>query len=146
MSHFTSHVESETVVRTVSVAQPSLLVSSATTPVPKAPIGAQLFSVQHSSLSDPVLSHVAPAHSSSTAEESAEVPAAHVIVEHAALGLQQRVLSAPVLSQVAPAHSCSLASGSATELAAQSMVEHGARATHVAVSYTHLTLPTRLLV
>ena len=83
MSHFTSHVASERVVRTVSVAQPSLLLL--TTPAPKSPIWAQLFSVQHSSLSDPVLSHVAPAHSSSTAEESAEVPAAHEIVEHAAL-------------------------------------------------------------
>ena len=86
MSHFTSHVESETVVRTVSVAQPSLLVSSATTPVPKAPIGAQLFSVQHSSLSAPVLSHVSVAHSEAAAEESSTKPVAHVIVEHAARG------------------------------------------------------------
>ena len=84
MSHFTSHVVSEEVVRTVSVAQPSLLVSSATTPVPKAPTAAQLFSLQHSALSAPVLSHVPPAHSEAVAEESAEVPAAHVIVEHAA--------------------------------------------------------------
>ena len=60
MSHFNSHVESESVVRTVSVAQPSLLVSSVTTPVPKAPTGAQLLSLQHSSLSAPVLSHAAP--------------------------------------------------------------------------------------
>ena len=84
MSHFTSHVESESVVRTVSVAQPSLLVSSVTTPVPKAPTAAQLFSLQHSALSAPVLSHAAPAHSAAVAVPSAVVPAAHVIVEHAA--------------------------------------------------------------
>ena len=85
MSHFTSHVESEPVFRTVSVAQPSLLVASVTTPVPKAPTAAQAaLSLQHSALSAPELSHVPPAHSEPVAEESAEVPAAHVIVEHAA--------------------------------------------------------------
>ena len=71
MSHFTSHVASEEVVSSVSVAQPSLLVSSVTTPVPKVPTAAQLFSLQHSSLSAPVLSHAAPAHSSAFAEVSA---------------------------------------------------------------------------
>ena len=86
MSHFTSHVESEPVFRTVSVAQPSLLVASATTPVPKAPTTAQLLSLQHSALSAPVLSHVPPAHSAAVAVPSAVVPAAHVIVEHAARG------------------------------------------------------------
>ena len=49
MSHFTSHVESEPVLRTVLVAQPSLLVVSVTTPVPKAPTGAQLvWAARHS--------------------------------------------------------------------------------------------------
>ena len=86
MSHFTSHVVSEEVVRTVSVAQPSLLVASATTAVPKAPTAAQLFGVplQHSALSAPELSHAAPAHSEAVAVSSAVVPAAHAIVEHAA--------------------------------------------------------------
>ncbi len=94
MSHFTSHVASEDVLRTVSVAQPLPLVLSATTPAGKSTTAAQLttcdvFSdptedVQHSSLSAPVLSHVSVAHSEAVAEESAEVPAAHVIVLHAA--------------------------------------------------------------
>ena len=110
MSHFTSHVESEPVVRTVVGVQPSLLVSSATTPAPKSPIGAQLFSVQHSSLSGPVFSHVSVAHrrehASASSSQSLLVPAAHVIVEHAALALQHRSLSADpaVLSHVSVAH------------------------------------------
>ena len=83
MSHFTSHVVSDEVVRTVVVVQPSL--SPATTPAPKSPTAAQLFGVpvQHSALSAPVLSHVPVAHSEAAAPVSAEVPAAHVIVEPA---------------------------------------------------------------
>ena len=85
MSHFTSHVESEPVLRTVLGAQPSLLVSSAITPTLKAPIAEQLFSLQHRALSAPVLSHIKPAHFEEAAAPSAEVPSAHEIVEHAAL-------------------------------------------------------------
>ena len=85
MSHFTSHVESEEVLRTVSVAQPLLLVSSATTPVPKAPTAAQLFSLQHRALSVPLGSHIAPAHGGLVPEESAVVPALHVIDGHRSL-------------------------------------------------------------
>ena len=84
MSHLTSHVESESVFRTVVVVQASL--SPATTPAPKSPTAAQLFSLQHSALSAPLLSHVPPAHSEAAAPASAVVPAAHVIVEHAARG------------------------------------------------------------
>ena len=131
MSHFTSHVESEPVFRTVSVAQPSLLAVSVTTPEPKSPTAAQLFSLQHSSLSAPVLSHVSVAHSEAVAEESATEPSAHVIVEHAALALQHSSLSAPVFSHVSVAHSEASAELSATEPSAHVIVEHAARASHV---------------